>query len=81
MNLAGILEASAARDPDNVAVKLDDGELTYAQLDGATAHVAGLLRDHGVSAGDRVGIMLPNVPYFPVCFFGVLRAAGVASGG
>ena len=31
----------------------------------------------GSSAGDRVGIMLPNVPYFPVCYYGVLRAGGV----
>src|SRR5262249_31387974 len=31
----------------------------------------------GFVAGDRVGIMLPNVPYFPVCYYGVLRAGGV----
>ena len=27
--------------------------------------------------GDRVGVMLPNVPYFPVAYYGVLRAGGV----
>ena len=31
----------------------------------------------GVEPGDRVGIMLPNVPYFPVVYYGVLRAGGV----
>jgi long-chain acyl-CoA synthetase len=77
MNLARILTDSAALDPDHVAIKLDDIELTYAQLDGASAHVAGLLRAHGVGPGDRVGIILPNVPYFPVCYFGVLRAGGI----
>jgi long-chain acyl-CoA synthetase len=78
MNLAQLLTDSAQREPANqVAIKLDDAELTYAQLDGASAHVAGLLRDHGLEAGDRVGIMLPNVPYFPVCYYGVLRAGGV----
>ena len=76
MNLAQILTDAAERDPDHVAIKLDDAELTYAQLDGATAHVAGLLREHGFEPGDRVGIMLPNVPYFPVCYYGVLRAGG-----
>ncbi len=55
-------------------MKLDDTELTYSQLDGASAHLAGLLRSHGVEPGDRVGIMLPNVPYFPVCYYGALRA-------
>jgi long-chain acyl-CoA synthetase len=78
MNLARLLTDSAERDPEHVAIKLDDAELTYAQLDGASAHIAGLLRDHGFEPGDRVGIMLPNVPYFPVCYYGVLRAGGIA---
>ena len=77
MNLARILTDSAERDPEHVAVKLDDTELTYAQLDGASAHIAGLLGDYGFERGDRVGIMLPNLPYFPVCYYGVLRAGGV----
>jgi long-chain acyl-CoA synthetase len=36
--------------------------------------VAGLLRAKGVQSGDRVGIMLPNVPYFAACYYGALRA-------
>jgi len=77
MNLAQILIAAAEPEPDHVAVKLDDVELTYEQLVTASAHVAGLLHEHGFSPGDRVGIMLPNVPYFPVCYYGILRAGGV----
>jgi long-chain acyl-CoA synthetase len=77
VNLAGILTASAERDPDHVAIKLDDIELSYGALDGASAHIAGLLAEHGFSRGDRVGIMLPNVPYFPVIYYGVLRAGGI----
>jgi long-chain acyl-CoA synthetase len=77
MNLARILTDSAQRDPEHVAIRLDDAELTYAHLDDASAHVAGLLRQHGVTAGDRVGIMLPNVPYFPICYYGVLRAGAI----
>ncbi|MFZ0040376.1 MAG: long-chain fatty acid--CoA ligase [Solirubrobacteraceae bacterium] len=77
MNLASIVTEGAKRDPDHVAIKLDDVELTYAALDGASAHVAGLLREHGFERGDRVGIMLPNVPYFPVVYYGVLRAGGI----
>jgi long-chain acyl-CoA synthetase len=77
MNLAQIVTEGAERYSDNVAVRLDDIELTYSALDGATAHIAGLLREHGFEPGDRVGIMLPNVPYFPVCYYGVLRAGGI----
>jgi len=77
MNLAQILIDATQNDPDHVAVKLDDVELTYAQLDEASARLAGLLDEHGFSAGARVGIMLPNVPYFPVVYYGILRAGGI----
>src|ERR1700756_4604965 len=77
MNLAQILTASAERDPGHPALKLDDAVLSYGMLDGATAHVAGLLRAKGVAPGDRVGIMLPNVPHFALCYYGVLRAGAV----
>jgi len=77
MNLASIVTESAQRFPDNVAIRLDDIELTYAALDGASAHLAGLLGEHGFEPGDRVGIMLPYVFYFLVCYYGVLRAGGV----
>jgi long-chain acyl-CoA synthetase len=77
MNLAQNLARTASEHPDRVALKLDDLELTYSQLDDASARVAGLLAAKGVQPGDRVGIMLPNVPYFPVAYYGVLRAGGV----
>jgi long-chain acyl-CoA synthetase len=77
MNLASVLTESAGRNGDAVAIKLDDAELTYSQLDGASAHVAGLLKSKGVEPGDRVGIMLPNVPYFPVVYYGILRLGAV----
>src|SRR6202012_3163450 len=77
VNLAGLLTASAERDPDHIAIKLDDIELSHGAPDGASAHSAGLLAEHGFERGDRVGIMLPNVPYFPVVYYGVLRAGGI----
>jgi long-chain acyl-CoA synthetase len=76
-NLAQNLIDTAGRQGDRPALRLDDVELTYDALNGASAHVAGLLRELGVEPGDRVGIMLPNVPYFPVAYYGVLRAGGV----
>ena len=63
-NIADLLSQSADLRPDHVAVKVDESQLTYAELDRAAARVAGLLRDEGVLPGDRVGIMLPNVPHF-----------------
>jgi long-chain acyl-CoA synthetase len=76
-NLAQNLTASAERQPDGVAVRLDDLEITYAALDGSTAHLAGLLRAKGVEPDDKVAISLPNVPPFAVCYYGALRAGAV----
>jgi long-chain acyl-CoA synthetase len=76
-NLARILTDSAALAPEHAAVRLDEMTLSYAALDGATAHFAGLLANLGFEPGHRVGIMLPNVPYFPVCYYGTLRAGGI----
>src|SRR6185312_15923240 len=73
-NLAELLSRSVAERPDHVAVKLDDIELSYAALDDAAARMAALLREKGVEPGDRVGIMLPNVASFAVCYYGALRA-------
>jgi long-chain acyl-CoA synthetase len=77
MNLADNLIACARRDPDHVALKLDEAEVSYGMLDGASAHIAGLLAEKGVGEGDRVGIMLPNVPYFAVVYYGILRLGAV----
>jgi long-chain acyl-CoA synthetase len=74
MNLADLLSQSVAACPDRVAIKRDEREITYAELDAAAARVAGLLRAKGVRPGDRVGVMLPNVEYFPVVYYGALRA-------
>jgi long-chain acyl-CoA synthetase len=71
-NLANLLTRGG-----HVAIKLDDAELTYDQLDDAVARTAGLLKAKGVAPGDRVGVMLPNVPQFAVAYYGVLRAGGV----
>src|SRR3954447_9166212 len=76
-NLASILTETAQRDSEAVALKLDDAELNYGLLDDGSARIAGLLKDKGVQPGDRVGVMLPNVPYFAVVYYGILRAGGV----
>jgi long-chain acyl-CoA synthetase len=76
-NLADLLTVTAAARPASIAVKRDERALTYAALDAQAARVAGLLRAKGVQPGDRVGIMLPNVEYFPVCYYGALRAGAV----
>jgi long-chain acyl-CoA synthetase len=76
-NLATILTETAADHGDRTAFKLDDVELTYSVLEGSSARIAALLKAKGLEPGDRVGLMLPNVPYFPAIYYAILRAGGV----
>jgi len=77
LNLASILTASAQRAPTSPAVRLGETELTYADLVDRSARLATLLREQGVRSGDRVGIMLPNVPEFAISYYGLLAAGAI----
>ncbi|MBC7640554.1 MAG: AMP-binding protein, partial [Rhodoferax sp.] len=77
-NLSLNLTRSAAAHPDQVAIRADEYELTYAGLDDATARVATALREKGLEVGDRVAVMLPNIAAFAILYFAILRAGGVA---
>src|SRR3954453_19520450 len=76
-NFAQELADAAAEAPDRPAVKLDDIVLPYNGLEAGAQRAAGLRRERGVGVGDRVGMQLPNVPYFPVVYFGALRLGAV----
>src|ERR1700755_2674231 len=75
-SLAQPLTETAAKHGDRPALKLDDTVASYAVLNEGATRIAGLLKERGLQPGDRVGIMLPNVPYFAVVYYGVLRAGG-----
>jgi long-chain acyl-CoA synthetase len=76
-NLALNLTRTAAEHPDAIAVKLDDAAFDYGLLDNASQRISAMLEHKGVGPGDRVAIMLPNVPYFPAVYYGALRAGAV----
>jgi long-chain acyl-CoA synthetase len=76
-NLAYNLAATAQHYPDRPALRFDHSTISYSELDAATASAAAILRERGVRPGDRVGIMLANVPEFAVAYYGVLRAGGI----
>jgi len=76
-NLATLLTTTAAKFPERIAIRLDDAAVPYAALEAGSQRVAGLLKDLGVEPGDRVGIMLPNTPHFPLAYYGALRLGAV----
>jgi long-chain acyl-CoA synthetase len=77
LNLAIILENSARSFPDKAAFLFADTSLTYAQINAAANQVANGLRAAGIAPGDKVAITCPNLPFFPIIFFGILKAGAV----
>ena len=78
MDLSALLRDTARQSPDAPALirASDDSVLTFEELDKAVDAVAAGLQGMGVVRGDRVAIVMPNVPAFPIAYLGVLRAGG-----
>ncbi|MEU7111600.1 long-chain fatty acid--CoA ligase [Streptomyces sp. NPDC046182] len=77
LNLSVLLEDSARTHPNRDAVVLGSSRLTYAQIDAAANQVANLLVDRGIWPGDKVALSCPNVPWFPIVYYGILKAGAV----
>jgi long-chain acyl-CoA synthetase len=77
LNLASVLEHAARLIPDRVAITCGVSRLTYAQLDAQAAKVAAGLHDIGIAPGDHVALTCPNLPWFPIAYYGILKAGGV----
>jgi long-chain acyl-CoA synthetase len=76
-NLAENLAATVSEHGERIAIKLDEVKLNYGFVDEVSARAAGMLKAVGIEEGDRVGIMLPNVPYFPFFFYGAMRLGAI----
>ncbi len=74
LNLATLLEGSAARTPDRTALTAGERRLTYRQLNEEANKIAGALKRRGVASGDRVALTMPNTPEFVIAYYGILKA-------
>ncbi len=74
LNLGSILMTAGRDSADRPAVRLNERVLTYRQLDRAARGVATALRDRGLQPGDRVALLVPNVPEFTIAYYGALYA-------
>lgn len=77
LNLSVLLEDAARETPDRDAVVFGDLRLSYSFVDAVANQVANLLRSRGVRPGDKVALSSPNLPYFPMVYFGALKAGAV----
>jgi len=77
LSLAAILSESASRYPDRDAVVMGPQRIGYATLWQESRRYAAVLRERGVGPGDRVALLLPNVPDFPRVYYAVLSLGAV----
>ncbi|MFG2003250.1 long-chain fatty acid--CoA ligase [Spirillospora sp. NPDC048911] len=77
LNLSVLLEDAARETPDREALVFGDLRLSYSFVDQVANQVANLLVSRGVKPGDKVALSSPNLPYFPMIYFGALKAGAV----
>jgi long-chain acyl-CoA synthetase len=77
LNLSSVLEHRARLTPERIAITCAGRHMTYAQIDAGAAQVAAGLASLGIAPGEKVALSCPNVPWFPLAYFGILKAGGV----
>jgi long-chain acyl-CoA synthetase len=76
--LHAFLENSARKYPDRTAVIFYGNRVPYSRLWDESLRLAGALREFGLEKGDRIAMLLPNVPQFIIAYNGILAAGGAA---
>ena len=77
LSLASILAESAERYPARDAVVIGPQRISYAQLWEQTRRYAAVLAQEGVGPGDRIALLMPNVPDFPRVYYAALSLGAV----
>ncbi len=76
-SLVALLDESFRRFADRIAYKFMGKAITFRQVDDASRALAAWLQAQGYAKGDRIAIMMPNVPQYPVAVAAILRAGFV----
>ena len=76
-SLVELLDESFKKYAGLMAYKFMGKSISYAQVDDASRALAAYLQSQGLVKGDRVAIMMPNVPQYPVAVAAILRAGFV----
>lgn len=76
-SLVALMDEAFGRYADRVAYSFMGKDITYRQTDALSRAFAAYLQGLGLVKGDRVAIMMPNVPQYPVVVAAVLRAGFV----
>jgi len=70
---------AAEKYSDQIFIDFEDSLFTYDEIYKLAIHLSVNLKAIGLKAGDRVGLMLPNIPQFVVCYYAILMAGGIVT--
>jgi long-chain acyl-CoA synthetase len=73
------LDEAAECSPRKLACRFFNNKISYARMRKEAEIIAANLRKNGLLPGDRVGLMLPNLPQTILAFWGILKAGGVVT--
>ena len=76
-SLVALMDESFKKFADRTAYSFMGKDVSYAETDAQSRAMAGYLQSLGLARGDRVAIMMPNVPQYPATVAGILRAGYV----
>lgn len=75
--LFSLFDKTAQKMPEQVALVFSDNKIEYGRCLEAINRLAQGLKDLGIAKGDRVALMLPNVPHFCISYYAILRLGAV----
>jgi len=78
LTLGGVLEETSRKFPGHTALLFFGAKITYAELDRLVNRFSHALAGLGVKKGDRVALMLPNIPQMVIAYYGTLRLGAIA---
>jgi len=76
--LGAVLAQTASRYPNQTSLLFYGNRISYAELDRLANQFAHALTSLGVRKGDRVALMLPNIPQMVIAYYGTLRTGAIA---
>lgn len=72
-NLASVIEHHARNIPEREAIVWKNMRFTYERLNALANRVANALTAMGIGHGDKVALACPNLPFFPIVYYGIIK--------
>ncbi len=77
INVGEMLEETVRKYPGNTAINFINNNISYRELDLLSNRFANALKKLGVGKGDKVALMMPNIPQMVIAYYGTLKVGAM----